>query len=193
MSVRLVRGRAATRIALALAVVVVGLAVTALAWPRVTAAQVRRQLWADVRAGRTDGCESALRWLRRHDRINTQDLMIEARVQLVRGRFAEALATLERIGPDDPLAPQVRLMVGQIEMERHRARPAEAALRAALALDPRMVAARYELIRLYSRQQRLRELVVFHLLDRNQASLFTIGPGSDHPFVSDEQTAIAAY
>ncbi len=48
-------------------------------------------------------------------------------------------------------------MEGQIELKRHRARAAEVALRTALEYDPRLLVARLELIRLFSRQQRTGE------------------------------------
>ena len=46
-------------------------------------------------------------------------------------------------------------MSGLIELERNRARPAEAALLKSIELDPGQTSARLELARIYARQQRL--------------------------------------
>ena len=55
------------------------------------------------------------------------------------GRPDEALAELARIPDGDPAAPRARLLAGQIELRRDRVRRAEAALLAALELDPTLV------------------------------------------------------
>src|SRR5262249_35245202 len=97
-------------------------------------------------------------WLRRRDRMIPEDWMVRARIEDLQGRTDEALACLERVEDGDPLAAQARLMSGTIWLRLHRARPAEAALRRAVELDPGQRAARLELIQLYSRQQRFTEL-----------------------------------
>jgi tetratricopeptide (TPR) repeat protein len=111
-----------------------------------------------MRAGRHARCEDALAWLARHDRLTSEDRMIQAWVAKARGRIDEALAALERIDSRDPLAPRALLTAGLIELQSDHARRAEAALRAAVALDAAFVPARQELVRLYARQQRLDEL-----------------------------------
>ncbi len=126
--------------------------------PRRTATSVRAQLWRELRAGRLEPCETLLAWLAAHDRITSEDLMVQARLWEMRGRLDEALLPLARINPADVYYSRAQLMVGQIELRRDRARAAESALRTALEHDPGLAAARLELIRLYSRQQRTGEL-----------------------------------
>jgi tetratricopeptide (TPR) repeat protein len=112
----------------------------------------------DLRAGRHRECAAALAWLLRHDRLISEDWMIRARIEQLDGRFDAAIESLNRVDDRDPLASQARLMNGLIELERDRARASEAAFRKSLELDPGQTSARYELLRLYSRQQRLAEL-----------------------------------
>src|SRR5262249_35485669 len=92
------------------------------------------------------------------DRLTTEDLMVQARLGEMRGHLDEALKTLARIDHRDVYYPRARLMMGQIELKRDRARSGETALLEALECDPRLVAARLELVRLYGRQQRTAEL-----------------------------------
>jgi len=125
---------------------------------RTTVAEVRQRLRADLRAGRADRCQAGLQWLARHDRLNTEDLMIAARVAQLEGFLEDAVAILGRIDERDSLVPQARVLTALIELSRDRARPAEAALRAAVRLDPGHRDARQMLIRLYGRQQRLADL-----------------------------------
>jgi len=119
---------------------------------------VRPRMYADLRAGRLADCWAALTWLERQDRLITEDWMVRARIEQLQGRPNEALDSLKRVDDRDPLAAQARLMSGLIELERHRARAAEVALRTAIELDPGQAAARLELIQLYSRQQRFAQL-----------------------------------
>jgi tetratricopeptide (TPR) repeat protein len=119
---------------------------------------IRRRMYEDLRANRLARCSAALEWLGRHDRLITEDWMVRARVDHLQGRPDDALACLDRIDDRDPLAAQARLMSGTIWLGRDRARPAEVALVRAVELDPGQIAARLELIQLYSRQQRFSEL-----------------------------------
>jgi tetratricopeptide (TPR) repeat protein len=80
------------------------------------------------------------------------------RLEQLGGRLDEAIDSLKRVEDRGPLGPQARLMGGLIELERNRARPAEAALRKSIELDLGQTSARLELARIYSRQQRLGEL-----------------------------------
>jgi len=84
--------------------------------------------------------------------------MVRARIEQLDGRLDSAIDSLNRVDDRDPLGSQARLMAGVIEKDRHRARPAEAAFRMSIELDPGQTSARLELVRLYSRQQRLAEL-----------------------------------
>src|SRR5207248_6126052 len=70
----------------------------------------------------------------------------------------EAVAELARIDDAHPLAPVARVLAGQIEVRRGRARAAEAAFLAALRLAPYTVQAHRELAYLYSVQHRAAEL-----------------------------------
>jgi tetratricopeptide (TPR) repeat protein len=114
-------------------------------------------MYADLRAGRLADCQAALSWLERHGRLIAEDWMVRARIEHLQGRLDRALDSLRRVDDRDPLAAQARLMSGLIELERHRARAAEVALRKAIELDPGQAAARLELVQLYSRQQRFAE------------------------------------
>ena len=58
----------------------------------------------------------------------------------------------------DPHAARARLVAGQIEKSRNRARRMEALFREAMRLDPRLVPPRRELILLYAMQARRAEL-----------------------------------
>ncbi len=121
---------------------------------------VRTRMYADLRAGRLTACSAALAWLERHARFTSEDWMVRARIEQLQGRPDRALDCLNHVNDREPLGPQARLMGGVIELQRHRARPAEIALRKVVELDPGQVAARLELIQLYSRQQRFPELDV---------------------------------
>jgi tetratricopeptide (TPR) repeat protein len=125
---------------------------------------------ADLRAGRLARCSAALAWLARRDGLISEDWMVRARIEQLEGRLDAAVESLSRVDDRDALAPQARLMGGVIELERHRSRAAERALRKAVELDPGQIAARLELIQLYSRQQRFAELDAQFdaLADRNQ-------------------------
>jgi tetratricopeptide (TPR) repeat protein len=135
-----------------------GLAWTMASGPRPSPDRVRAQLRDDLLGDRLDRSEQALAWLARHDRLTTADLMARARVAQLRGRPDEALATLAEIRGREPAVARARLMAGLILLERDRARLADAAFREALEIDPGLRDARYELIRIYGRQQRLAAL-----------------------------------
>jgi tetratricopeptide (TPR) repeat protein len=66
---------------------------------------------------------------------------------------------LAHVSPDGPLAAQVALLTGRIELGRFRARAMEEALRRALRLDPKLSEARRSLVFLYGTQGRRRELL----------------------------------
>ena len=111
-----------------------------------------------MRAGDYARCEQALDCLARDDGLTSADRLIQAWVFKARARYEEAIQVLGRISPTDPLAPTALLTAGVIELRRDRSRRAEAALRAALAIDPAFAPARQELARLYGREQRLADL-----------------------------------
>jgi Flp pilus assembly protein TadD len=136
-------------------VIAAGLAWTMTSRPRRSPDRVRAQLRDDLIGDRLDRSEEALAWLARHDRLTTADLMARARVAQLRGRPDEALATLAEIKGREPTVARARLMAGLIFLGQDRARLADAAFREALEIDPGLRDARYELIRIYGRQQRL--------------------------------------
>jgi tetratricopeptide (TPR) repeat protein len=123
-----------------------------------SAGQVRAALYDDVENGRLERCEVGLAWLSKHDRLTPQDLVALARVARARGRLDEALEALGAVPDGSDLAAAARFQAGRIEMSLSRMHAAEAALKAALAIDPRLAPARLELIRIYARQQRLADL-----------------------------------
>ena len=86
------------------------------------------------------------------------DALMLARLAMATGRTNEALGALARVSDDHPAAAQARLWEGQLELRRHRARAAESSLRRAIAIDPRLVEARRELVYLYGMQRRCDEL-----------------------------------
>jgi predicted Zn-dependent protease len=149
------------RLALCFGLIVAGLAgalrFAGVRWGA-TPATVRRQMYADLRAGRLANCWSALTQLERSGPLVAEDWMVRARIQQLQGQPDAALDSLKHVDDREPVAAQAWLMTGSIELERHRARAAEAALRKAVELDPGQAAARLELAQLYSRQQRFAEL-----------------------------------
>jgi predicted Zn-dependent protease len=84
--------------------------------------------------------------------------MLRAQIDVARQRPDDALSELGRIPDDHAAAAQARLLAGQIELRRNRARIAELYLREAVRLDPSQVMAHRELIYIYGYQLRRREL-----------------------------------
>src|SRR5262249_1589618 len=76
----------------------------------------------------------------------------------IRDQLEQASADLSRVPDDHNLAPEARLIAGQIERRRGRLRLAEAAFLAAVRLDPSLVQAHRELISIYGIQLRRREI-----------------------------------
>jgi tetratricopeptide (TPR) repeat protein len=128
-------------------------------------------LWAEAFQGLQEGnlevAEARLAEISRLRKPTSLDHCLEAQVALARGRPEEALSSLNVIPDTDPAAPQALLLKGRIERQQNRARPAEAAFRKALAINPRFVEARRELIYLLGMQLRRREVdAEFKLLAR---------------------------
>ena len=84
--------------------------------------------------------------------------MLEAQLATAEGRFDDALAAIDRIPDDHPIAAQAYLLAGRIERQRRRIRKAEAAFRHALAIKPGLVEAHKELIYILGIQSRRREV-----------------------------------
>src|SRR5690242_83991 len=107
------------------------------------------------------------RWSRAEDLLarlarcrppTVDDVVLRAELELGRGRRDRAIGLLTGIPESDPHAARARLVAGQIEKSRDRARGMEALLRGALRLDPKLTAARRELIFLYGMQARRADL-----------------------------------
>ncbi len=119
-------------------------------------------LWAEAQAAlRQDRVDEAGRLL---DRIaaarppRDEDWMLRGQVEVARGHPDEAIAALAEIPDSSRYAPTARLLAGQVELRRDRARHAEALLREAIRLDPGMAQARRELIFILGMQLRRKEL-----------------------------------
>jgi tetratricopeptide (TPR) repeat protein len=87
-----------------------------------------------------------------------EDVVLRAELEVGRGRPDEAISLLTGIPESTPLAGPARLVAGQIEKSRDRARRMEALFLDALRLDPQLAPARRELIYLYSMQARRTEV-----------------------------------
>jgi tetratricopeptide (TPR) repeat protein len=106
------------------------------------------------------------------------DLALRAELELGRGRFDQAVNLLVGVPESDPLAPRARLVAGQIERSRDRARWAESRFLEAIRLDPKLAPSHRELILLYAMQARRAEL------NARFRALADLGPlGFDDVFV----------
>jgi len=113
---------------------------------------------ANLSAGRIDLAEAAAKRLSRLREPTPLDSMLRAQLDIANGRAEEAVAGLMRVPDGHPMAAQARLMAGQVELRRHRARFAEQYFRKALQLDPKLVQAHRELIYVLGHQLRRPEL-----------------------------------
>jgi len=112
----------------------------------------------DFLAGRYDEAESALRRILRWRKPTPLDRLLRAQFAIFRNQPDLALADLARVPDDHYMGAQARLMAGQLELRRDRARRAEELLRAAVRLDPRLSQAHSELIYIYGMQLRRSEV-----------------------------------
>ena len=115
------------------------------------------QAEADFMAGRLDRVDAALSRLNRLRLPTPLDHMLRAQYTAARNQPDQALAELELVPDDHFMAAQARLLAGQIELRRNRVRFAETFFQAALAINPKVVQARRELIFIYGMQLRRRE------------------------------------
>lgn len=120
--------------------------------------QVWRKAEEDFHAGAYDRAEQAVATLARLREPTSLDWMLRSQIAMKRGRTDEAIDDLAKIPDKEHLAAQARLMAGQLDLRRHRTRPAEEAFLDALELDPKLVQARRELIYLYGVQVRRKAL-----------------------------------
>ncbi len=110
----------------------------------------------EAAAGRPAEAEAALARLARIRRLTVSERLLRSQAASNRGKIAEALAALDDAyaptrGPEAALIAARR---GELEMERHRFRAAEAELKRALVLNPKATDARRRLIWLYAQQGR---------------------------------------
>lgn len=120
------------------------------------------RLWSkaerDFAAGLYDQTEAELRRLETIRQPTSLDRILKAQLAMAHKQDDAAIVELARVPDGDPMAPQARLLVGQLELRRQHASAAEKAFRAALELDPKLVQAHRELVYIYGMLLRRREL-----------------------------------
>jgi tetratricopeptide (TPR) repeat protein len=116
-------------------------------------------------AGRAAEAEAHLVRLARIRWLTTPERLLLSRIASDRGRIEEALAVLDNatLPSKGPEAALIAARRGQLELERHRFRAAEAELKRALALDPGCIDARRRLTWLYMQQGRSAEIAAHSL------------------------------
>ncbi len=102
--------------------------------------------------------ESLLGRLARQRTPGIDEAVLWAELELGRGRSDRAVELLVGIPGSDDRAAQARLIAGQIEKSRDRARRMESLFLDAIRMDPGLIEARRELIFLYAMQARRGEL-----------------------------------
>jgi predicted negative regulator of RcsB-dependent stress response len=120
--------------------------------------QIWRQAQDDLKSADFSKVESALARLKKLRAPTPLDYMLHAQLAVGEKRPDDALGSLAHVPDEHPMGPQARLLAGQIELRRDRARKAEKFLRRAAELDPSMVQAHRELIYIYGMQLRRKEL-----------------------------------
>lgn len=113
---------------------------------------------ADFEAGRRDRASRELDRLARLREPTAEVRLLRAQIEISAGRIDRALELFAQIPDDDQTGAIARLRAGQLELRRDRTVPAEAHFLKALAIEPRLVQARRELIYIYGMQLRRREL-----------------------------------
>jgi tetratricopeptide (TPR) repeat protein len=158
---------------------VLALALFALARAKPDPDQFWLSIQEDWKAGRLDRAQAAMNRLLRLRPATDEHYMVLAQFAVARGRDAEALEHLARVGDGSPMAAKARTSEGQIELRNQRARRAKAAFLRAVRLDPGDPVPRRGLIWLYCMQRQRRELseqfaALSHLtpLDFNQMLLW---------------------
>jgi tetratricopeptide (TPR) repeat protein len=110
--------------------------------------------WKEFNAKSYDRASALLDRRAKEHEPTALDRMLRARIAESRGRLVEALDHLRLIPDSDPIASNAWLKVGQIELARHNARGAEAALLRSVALSADQIQAYRELAYLYAVQRR---------------------------------------
>jgi predicted Zn-dependent protease len=142
----------------ALVIVVGGWAIRQRRKPTGSADEIWVQAQRDLDEGNYSRAEWALNQIGRMRAPTPLDMFLRAQLAGRQDRPEEALANLARIPDSHSLASRARMLAGQIERKRDRARFAETAFLAALAIDPSLVQAHRELIYIYGMQLRRAEL-----------------------------------
>jgi predicted Zn-dependent protease len=120
--------------------------------------EIWKQAEADVETGKLGSVESAVAELSRLRKPNPSDWYLRGQLAVARHHANDAIDLLSRVPDDHFLAPWARLLAGQTELRRSRARRAEELLLATTRLKPGLVQAHRELIYIYSAQLRRTEL-----------------------------------
>jgi tetratricopeptide (TPR) repeat protein len=113
---------------------------------------------ADLENGSLGAVDRALEQLSRLRKPTPLDWFLRGQLAVARHHADEAIDFLSRVPDGHRAAPRARLLAGQTELRRSRARHAEEWLIAATRLDPRLVQAHRELIYIYSTLLRRAEL-----------------------------------
>jgi tetratricopeptide (TPR) repeat protein len=147
-------------------------------WSRPDPDRVRHEAEADLQAGRWVRARAGLRRLERLRTAMPEDWVLRARVATAAGDDDAALAALQHVPEDHPLAAQTAFLAGRIERAHHRICLAEAGYRQAIARDPGMIPAHKELIYILGMQLRRREVdaefqALAHLTPLTHHDLFT--------------------
>jgi predicted AlkP superfamily phosphohydrolase/phosphomutase/Tfp pilus assembly protein PilF len=90
--------------------------------------------------------------LKRHSDLTPLAAYLEAQVSISERRYSEAVAALEEISRDWPVAPDLLSQTGDLYFLQHRHRPARQSYERALALDPDHIGALLGLTRLAIKQ-----------------------------------------
>jgi tetratricopeptide (TPR) repeat protein len=159
----------AKRLIFAVAVVIAGSLVTL--WLTARPRQDPVRIWADAEraflAGRWDRARESLKLLEKLRAKTSLDWMLEAQLATAEGRLDAAIAAVDHIPDEQPIAAQAHLLAGRIERQRRRIRKAEAEFRRALAIKPSLIDAHKELIYILGIQSRRSEVdAEFHALGR---------------------------
>jgi tetratricopeptide (TPR) repeat protein len=120
--------------------------------------EIWKQAEADLEKGELDSVDREIEQLSRLRKPDPLDWFLRGQLAVARHHEDDAIDFLSRVPDGHRAAPRARLLAGQAELRRSRARHAEAWLTAATRLDPRLVQARRELIYIYSAQLRRAEL-----------------------------------
>ncbi|MDR3636274.1 MAG: tetratricopeptide repeat protein [Isosphaeraceae bacterium] len=126
-----------------------GLVLSAQSWRQEDPQKLWDQGEADLTAGRFAAAEAVIQRLAKLRAPTPHDQMLRAQVSLARERPAEALQALSLIPDSSAVAPQARLLAGQIELRRGRLASAEKQLNEAVRIEPKLVQAHRELIYIY--------------------------------------------